>query len=177
MRLCKADLHGVMDQLEDKQLLLKQHVREMTEALDRQQARLGRLESTGRQTARRLQEYRHKTQVMEADIRLALEKGRDEIARMLIRKHHPLARMAEALEAQQGLLTAELAAGRELMAQQALQLDQIRQRVALADANGREAGLAEAEPGARGGLGEPSEEEIELTLLQFKARFAEGRAK
>ena len=25
MRLCKADLHGVMDQLEDKELLLKQY--------------------------------------------------------------------------------------------------------------------------------------------------------
>ena len=33
-RLCRSDLHGVMDQLEDKNLLLKQYLREMEEALE-----------------------------------------------------------------------------------------------------------------------------------------------
>ena len=33
LRLCKADVHGVMDQLEDKGLLLKQYLREMETSL------------------------------------------------------------------------------------------------------------------------------------------------
>jgi phage shock protein A len=40
MRLCKADIHGVMDQLEDKGLLLKQYMRDMEEELGRKEASL-----------------------------------------------------------------------------------------------------------------------------------------
>jgi len=34
VRIFKADLHGVMDQLEDQGLLLKQHLRDMQAALN-----------------------------------------------------------------------------------------------------------------------------------------------
>ena len=44
VRLCKADLHGVMDQMEDKELLLKQHLREMQAVMAGRQARLYQLE-------------------------------------------------------------------------------------------------------------------------------------
>jgi len=33
IQLFKADIHGVMDQLEDQGLLLKQHLRDMEESL------------------------------------------------------------------------------------------------------------------------------------------------
>ena len=39
LRLWKADLHGVMDRMEDKGLLLKQYLREMEESLREKQAR------------------------------------------------------------------------------------------------------------------------------------------
>ena len=34
IRLCKADIHGVMDEMENKELMLKQHLRDMEEALE-----------------------------------------------------------------------------------------------------------------------------------------------
>ena len=37
LRLWKADLHGVMDQLEDKALVLKQYLREMEVSLKQKQ--------------------------------------------------------------------------------------------------------------------------------------------
>ena len=43
IRVCKADIHGVMDQLEDKDLLLKQHLRDMEVELSRKEARIRRL--------------------------------------------------------------------------------------------------------------------------------------
>lgn len=52
VRLCKADLHGVMDQMEDKDPLLRQHLREMEAAMADQQACIDRLEETLR-TGRR----------------------------------------------------------------------------------------------------------------------------
>jgi phage shock protein A len=44
----KADIHGMMDQLEDKGLLLKQYLREMKEALELKEIRLKKLESLTR---------------------------------------------------------------------------------------------------------------------------------
>ena len=43
LRLCKADLHGVMDQIENRELLLKQHLRDMQAALMRNEAELSRI--------------------------------------------------------------------------------------------------------------------------------------
>jgi phage shock protein A len=86
VRLWKADMHGVMDQLEDKTLLLKQCLREMESSLRRKQARLAQLqglrEQLGRDQALRIEEQAR----LEADIALAVRKEKDEIARMLIRK-------------------------------------------------------------------------------------------
>ena len=42
VKIFKADIHGVMDQLEDPGLLLKQYLREMEEALNQKEAKLAR---------------------------------------------------------------------------------------------------------------------------------------
>ena len=42
-RLCKADLHGVLDQLEDKGLLLKQSLRDMESEIGRKETKLGQM--------------------------------------------------------------------------------------------------------------------------------------
>jgi phage shock protein A len=38
-RLFKADIHGIMDQIEDQGLLLKQHLRDMEESLVQKEAK------------------------------------------------------------------------------------------------------------------------------------------
>ncbi len=43
MKLFKADIHGVMDQLENQGLLLKQHLRDMEESLGQKEARLKKM--------------------------------------------------------------------------------------------------------------------------------------
>ena len=43
LRLCKADVHGVMDQLEDKGLLLKQYLREMETSLGHKEQQVNAL--------------------------------------------------------------------------------------------------------------------------------------
>jgi phage shock protein A len=40
VRICKADIHGVMDHIEDQGLLLKQHLRDMEKALSEKEAGL-----------------------------------------------------------------------------------------------------------------------------------------
>ena len=43
IRIFKADIHGVIDQLEDQDLLLKQYLRDMEEALHQKEAKLQNL--------------------------------------------------------------------------------------------------------------------------------------
>ena len=52
MRVWRADLHGVMDQLEDKGLLLKQYLREMEDSLQQKTARCEQLTEHCRQIRR-----------------------------------------------------------------------------------------------------------------------------
>ena len=49
VRLCKADMHGVMDQMEDRGLLLKQHLRDMETALHQKEIYLKQMTHTKKQ--------------------------------------------------------------------------------------------------------------------------------
>ena len=102
VRLCKADLHGVMDQMEDKDLLLRQHLREMQAALAERQSRIDQLEETQRAGKRNRSRVAQQLQHLEEDLDRAVARGRDDIARMLIRKVFPmrksLAQMDQRLE-------------------------------------------------------------------------------
>lgn len=90
VRICKADIHGVMDQMEDKGLLLKQHLRDMEKALSQKEGRLKKLMAARRQTLQELDKFQGDIEKIEQDLTVSIEKGRDDIARMLIRKLKPM---------------------------------------------------------------------------------------
>ena len=75
VRLCKADLHGVMDQMEDKDLLLRQHLREMQAALAERQARIDQLEETLRAGKRNRSRVAQHLQNLEEDLDRAVWPG------------------------------------------------------------------------------------------------------
>jgi hypothetical protein len=72
LRLWKADLHGVMDQIEDKPLLLKQHLREMEEDLRGKEGQLGQLRQMSRQLQREAELRGQEIGQIEADLDQAL---------------------------------------------------------------------------------------------------------
>lgn len=113
IRLCKADLHGVMDQIEDRELLLKQYLREMEEALAVKKEHLERLMARRTRAERDLVSYRDKVGALEEDIALAVAREKDDIARMLIRKKYPLGQGVENLETRRQHLQAEIDAAEE----------------------------------------------------------------
>ena len=178
VRLCKADLHGVMDQMEDKDLLLRQHLREMQAAMADRQARIGGLEDALRAGQRDRSLAEKQLLVLEEDLDRAVARERDDIARMLIRKVFPLrksvAHRAQRLEkAAQGLDDE-----RSRLEAQRLAYDEIRHRVAAARERARNAALMPDEEPAEGGVHQwsPSDEEIEWELLQRKEAAGSGRA-
>lgn len=86
MRLFKADVHGVMDQLEDKELLLKQYLREMETSLDQKNVQLNTLSARIDRLAAHTQRQAAEINKIDQDVDLALSKEKSDIARMLIRR-------------------------------------------------------------------------------------------
>jgi len=177
IRLCKADLHGVMDHLEDKDLLLKQHLRKMQAAIAGRQARIDQLEDALRNGQRDRAMHAKQLQALEEDLDLAVARGKDDIARMLIRKLFPMRKRVACMTQRLEEMTGQLDEERDRLGVQRLAYDDTRQRVAAARERARNAeAMADMEPiGMRLPQLAPSEEEIEWELMQRKEAASFGR--
>ena len=175
-RLCKADLHGVMDQLEDKSLLLKQYLREMEESLKYKEARLEQINGSCRQIQRDLVQRNNEGQKLEQDLDLAVRKEKDEIARMLIRKRRTLQSACRQLQRQLDTLAEEQGQVAGTLEKQRLQYDQLKAKAAAFCRQAEEPRLEDAMETMDGAFAwlTPSEEEVELELLQRKEVARKG---
>jgi len=177
-RLCKADLHGVMDQIEDKGLLLKQYLREMESALKEKQTRQSQMIQTCRQIQRDLSQQNLERGILEKELELAVRKNRDDIARMLIRKRRMLQACCDGMQRQLQRIEAEGAQLTEILNQQQLQYQELKVKAAEYCRWTEQRPFAEAsEVMAESGFSSPpTEEEIELELLQRKEALKQGGA-
>ncbi len=176
VRLCRSDLHGVMDQLEDKHLLLKQYLREMEDDLKHKRARLVRMEQDGQDLRRDLENRRQALGKMEEDLRLAVARDKDDIARMLIRRRRTLEAGCAGLQDRLDRLQEARNRLSETVGQQTLQYEQLKARADILhrqsrqDRNRPPDGFADSDwPWPA-----PSDEEVELELLQRKEALAPG---
>jgi phage shock protein A len=125
VRICKADIHGVMDQLEDQGLLLKQHLRDMEKALSHKENRLNRLAASRQQMKENLNRYQEEMKKIEQDLTVSIEKGRDDIARMLIKKLKPMALHKDELRHHIEIVEQEIARTQEIVEVQRRQYEQV----------------------------------------------------
>lgn len=174
LRLWKADVHGVMDQLEDKALLLKQYVREMETSLQQKEAHLAQLRRTCEQIKNDLATRDKELEKIETDIELAVRKDKDDIARKLIRKRLTLQTDAQRLNAELEQLQEEEKRVAEILREQQLQYERLKVKAAAycQHAEGQHAGSAEWMSPANRCLA--TDEEVELELLRCKEAFSQG---
>ena len=174
VNIFKADIHGVMDQLEDQGLLLKQYLRDMEQALNQKEADLAAKIALRNQIQKEHDKYNQQHQSLDSDLTVAVRKGKDDIARMLIRKTKPLVGLRDELGAQLSTLDDELAQLKAHLSQQRLQYEQLKIRsteyFSRAERLGREKNMQAVIADKIGG--ELSEEEIELELLKRKESLA-----
>ena len=176
LTLWKADLHGVMDQIEDKPLLLKQYLREMEETLRGKEAQLARLAQAQKQMSDDVDLREGELAGLEKDIDVAVCMQKDEIAKMLIRKRRAQHSICEQGRRRIDALAREHQFLIQTLDHQRRQYDQLRikvQAVCLLE------DLPRGEGGSicpQGPLSRPSEEEIELELIQRKEALRQGGA-
>ena len=128
IKICKADVHGVMDQLEDQGLLLKQHLRDMADALNLKEGKLNKMRAFRKQSQQEYDKYRQQSQPLEQDLAVAIRKNKDEIARMLIRKIKPLDCLRDEIAERIRNLDDEISGYRDHLDQQRLQYERFKHR-------------------------------------------------
>lgn len=177
-QLFKADLHGVMDQIEDQGLLLKQHLRDMEASLVQKEVRLKQMCFARDQAQRDYETGMKKSNQLEQDLEVSIQKDRDDIARVLIKKLKTLKRIQSERRSHIDRLNHEIGQFRENIDQQRRQYEQLRQEAA--DFLNR----TERQGGYNSGSGvavdfcicDISAEEVELELLQRKEALKGGAA-
>jgi len=160
----RADAHGVIDALEDRALVLKQHLREAELELQRKRTALDALE---RERTRLLKD-RVRAQAerlrLDRDVELALAEDKDELARHTLKRLLPLEQLALRIDDRLESIAHEQRALGNLLAQQEAALSELQVRVGafLSEQS------AVAGEGAAFGPRPVEPETIELELLRRK---------
>ena len=142
----------------------------MAEALNLKEVKLNKMLVSRKQAQQEYDKYQQQSQSLEQDLAVAIQKNKDEIARMLIRKIKPLDSLRDEIADRIGNLDEEITYSRDNLDQQRLQYDRLKHRsiefLNKAPVSGWQNDLTDIAP--LGKFGELSEEEIELELLKRK---------
>ncbi len=176
LRICKADIHGMIDQLEDQEFLLKQYLRDMTAALEQKDVQQKKMNLSRRYAAQKLESYNQGIEKIEQDLEVALKHDKDSIARLLIKKLKRFTSWQTEMEGYMDTLDREIAHLQDCNDQQRLQYVQLKQRatdfINQAQQPEWDASISDfAPPNISREL---LDQEVELDLIQRKeARFQE----
>jgi phage shock protein A len=96
-RLFKADLHGILDGLEEPEEVIKQAIRDMEEDIAMQERRLEELRAGLQRLEREAQETTATMQESEQQIDVCFAAENEPLARNLLRKRLEMARRAKAI--------------------------------------------------------------------------------
>jgi phage shock protein A len=170
VKIFKADIHGVMDQLEDRGLLLKQHLRDMEEALNQKQAKFRKMTALHNQGQKNLAGYKQQWEALDHDLTVAVRKNKDDIARMLIRKMKPLENLSDELTCHLKTLDEEMQEFNSRLQQQRLRYEQLKYRTTeyLQKTQMQQWEKEMIAPVSDDGYAALADQEIELELLKRK---------
>jgi phage shock protein A len=161
-RLIRADAHGIIESLEDRALLLKQHLREAELELQRKRARIATLADEAQQLTEDAARLDRAAERLDEDTRLALGGGRDDLARFALRRLLPLRREADALRERVTAIRAERERLEPKLAEQAEEFEILEQRI-----RERLAAESRTEPAFGSPLATAAaDEEVEMELLR-----------
>ena len=174
VHLARADAHGVLDSLEDRGLLLRQCLREAELEVARKRGRRDELGAALEIVTRQHEQATARSLQLDEDVKLALGRGEEELARFAIRKLIALRKQRERLDEK---LRAHREEREKLVAkleEQEHELEALRDRVRQAVAEVRASERDAQDPEAN--TGSVQDEEIELELLRRRAAEREARA-
>ncbi len=175
IRLWKADFNGLMDELEDKGLLVKQHIREMEEELEKKKQTLETMELDKEQLLQERNTFGREQEGFEKDLKVAILKEKDDIARMLVKNITVIQRNKKDIEQRNVVLEQQAQKLLERIKEQQVQYNQLKLKAReYLSKQERERDTSfhnESSMVSTDTRYEPSNEEIELELLKYKEMY------
>ncbi len=165
----KAESHGVIDAVEDKALLLRQHLREAEAELNRKRAKLDAMAAENKALEREGERLKTRQTELERDIDLALANDKEDLARHAIRQRLPMDRRLVQIAERGRVLAEEQQDLRQLLEEQQATFETLWARAR--HFTERE------EQGEPGPLARPmavTDEDIEIELLRRRAGVSGG---
>ena len=168
-QLLTADLHAVLDRIEEPEALLRQAIREMEEAVADGARRLKALEAEREALTGRRAKLDASLRDLDGQLDVCFGAGNDALARKLVRRKLEAGRFAQHLAERLEALDKELADLRASQVDQREQLDVMRQKAELLTDNPRPdtTGPCEDPSASRMAIGD---DEIEVAFLRERER-------
>lgn len=169
-RLFKADMHAVLDRIEEPRQLLQQAIREMEEALYQEQQQLKLQQHEQRQLQRRLEGLQQQLETSEEELDICFNSGKEELARGIIKRRLESERLGRVLAQQEEALAEQAKQLSTRIEQHRSELEGMRQKaemLAVEQPDGVERGLDDIGVSV-------SEDEVEIALLREKERRAQS---
>ena len=164
-RLFQADVHAVLDRIEEPIVMLRQAVREMEAELaeDEKQLKLKNFEAM--QVEKREQEINESLQQLESELGVCFDHGKDDLARTLIRRRLEAEQVQKTLLRKHESLQQTIAASDARVAENRTRLESMRQKAELLgdDSNQQEECPATSDYPVR-------DEDVEIAFLREKER-------
>ena len=162
-KLFTADLHAVLDRLEEPEALLKQAIRDMEELTAKTEQRARLLEHEHAELGRRFDAMSESIAGIDGELDLCLSQHEDALARSLVRKKLEAERAMRSIATRRDEVARRLAAERALLDEQRGELDSVRQKAELFATSTRDT--------TSFGTDQPvSNDEVEVALLRERER-------
>jgi len=176
-RLFKADLHGVLDRLEEPEILLRQALREMEEELESAGQAIKRLSRERDAVALRQQELSSSRAGAEQELDLCFEAQNEPLARKLLRRRLEADKLSQHLARKQEELERELRERQAHLEQSRSHYDSVRQKAdLLTEEDQVSSTLEDGDTLWRSRDFSVREEEVDIALLKERQRRAEHRS-
>lgn len=170
-RLFRADLHAVLDSIEEPELLLRQSIREMEHDLSISEQRIRQVTREQQTLCTRREELSGSLADVDEELALCLESAKDDLARSLIRRKLEAGRLDKLLQAKQLENERFLDEQRGRLRENRSTLEALRQKAELVAQRQPASGDAD-EFGFAAHDHHVSDDEVEVALLREKARWA-----
>lgn len=171
-RLFTADLHAVLDRIEEPEALLRQAIREMEEELARSQQRIKWLRSEQDQLVSRERQITEKLPELEEQLDVCFDSGEEALARKLIRRKLEAERLLKKIAGKREALAKNLVEQQSNLDEDRARLESMRQKADVL--------LEESEAKAEGQTAQDwtvddcsvGDDEVEVAFLREKQRRA-----
>jgi phage shock protein A len=130
-RLFQADLHAVLDRIEEPDILLKQAVREMEDELQRDEQRLKCLQHEQSQIQVRENELENSLGEIEQELDICFESGKEKLAKTMIRRKLETQAMSSTLARKGSILNDTISGLEAQLKEYRMRLDNMRQKADL----------------------------------------------